>query len=67
MRPTSFIAPMCAMPTTTVVKTIGAISIFTSLMKPSPSGFIRRRVSGETNPKITPSAIATSTWKYRFE
>ena len=28
------------MPTTTVVKTIGAISILTSLMKPSPSGFI---------------------------
>ena len=40
MRPTSFMAPICAMPTTTVVKMIGAISIRTSLMKPSPSGRI---------------------------
>jgi hypothetical protein len=28
------------MPTTTVVKMIGAISILTNLMNPSPSGFI---------------------------
>ena len=47
MRPTSFIAPICAMPTTTVVKTIGAISIFTSLMNPSPSGFIAAALSGD--------------------
>ena len=63
MRPTSFIAPMCAMPTTTVVKTIGAISIFTSLMKPSPSGFIAAARSGETSPKRMPSAMPTRTWK----
>ena len=63
MRPTSFIAPMCAMPTTTVVKTIGAISIFTSLMKPSPSGFIAAARSGETRPKRMPSAMPTRTWK----
>ena len=49
MRPTSFISPMCAMPTTTVVKTIGAISIFTSLMNPSPSGLIAAALSGDTN------------------
>ena len=58
---------MCAMPTTTVVKTIGAISIFTSLMNPSPSGLIAAARSGETNPKMTPIAIATSTWTYRLE
>ena len=57
MRPTSFIAPMCAMPTTTVVKTIGAISIFTSLMKPSPSGFIAAARSGSRNPNRTPRAM----------
>ncbi len=58
---------MWAMPTTTVVKTIGAISIFTSLMKPSPSGFIAAACSGETKPKMTPTAMAISTWKYRLE
>ena len=55
------------MPTTTVVKTIGAISIFTSLMKPSPSGLMAAAFSGETTPNTTPIAIATSTWKYRLE
>ena len=50
IRPTSFIAPMCAMPTTTVEKMIGAISIFTSLMKPSPSGRMAAPCSGATNP-----------------
>ena len=58
---------MCAMPTTTVVNTIGAISIFTSLMKPSPSGFIAAARPGSRNPNTTPSAIAVSTWTYRFE
>ena len=45
---------MCAMPTTTVVKTIGAISILTSLMKPSPSGFIAAPYSGATKPRTAP-------------
>jgi hypothetical protein len=49
------------MPTTTVVKTMGAIIIFTSLMNPSPSGFIAAACSGETNPKITPSAMPART------
>ena len=62
MRPTCFISPMWAMPTTTVVNTIGAMSIFTSLMKPSPSGFISAARSGATNPKITPMAMPVSTW-----
>ena len=39
------------MPTTTVVNTIGAISIFTSLMNPSPSGLIAAACSGDTTPK----------------
>src|SRR5262245_59359796 len=67
IRPTSRIAPMCAMPTTTVVNTIGAIIIFTSLMNPSPSGRIAAAFSGATNPKNTPIAIATSTCTYRLE
>ena len=61
MRPTSRIAPMCAMPTTTVENTIGAISIFTSLMKPSPSGRIAAPFSGATNPRMMPAAMPIST------
>ena len=53
---------MWAMPTTTVEKTIGAISIFTSLMKPSPSGRIAAPFSGATKPKMMPAAMPTSTW-----
>ena len=52
---------MCAMPTTTVEKTIGAISIFTSLMKPSPSGRIAAPFSGATNPRMMPAAMPIST------
>ena len=63
MRPTSFISPMLAMPTAMVVKMIGAISIRTSLMKPSPSGRIAAPRSGHTTPTTTPRAIAASTWK----
>jgi hypothetical protein len=37
---------MPAMPMTTVQKMIGAIIIFISLMKASPSGFIALPVSG---------------------
>ena len=38
---------MPAMPTTTVQKMIGAMIIFISLMKPSPSGFMAAPVSGK--------------------
>src|SRR5262245_28956596 len=58
---------MWAMPTTTVVNTIGAIIIFTSLMNPSPSGRMAAACSGERKPKRTPIAIATSTCRYRLE
>ena len=55
------------MPTTTVVNTIGPISIFTSLMKPSPSGFIAAARAGSKKPNTAPMAIAVSTCTYRFE
>ena len=61
MRPTCFIAPICEMPTTTVVNTIGAISILTSLMNPSPSGFMAAARGGSRNPNRAPIAIAVST------
>jgi hypothetical protein len=54
---------MPAMPVTTVRKITGVMIILTSLMKPSPSGFIARPVSGHSQPTSTPSAIPTSTWK----
>src|SRR5437762_9855406 len=57
---------MWAMPATTVVNTIGAIIIRTSLMKPSPSGFIADARSGEANPNSTPRAMPARTWKYRL-
>ena len=62
MRPTSFISPMCAMPTTIVVKMIGAMSIRISLMNPSPSGRIAAPLSGQKMPTMTPSAMPTRTW-----
>ena len=49
---------MRAMPTTIVEKMIGAISIRTSLMKPSPSGRIAAPVSGRTTPRSTPASDA---------
>src|SRR6266542_1208188 len=54
------------MPVTTVVKTIGAISILTSLMKPSPSGFIFAPNAGKRCPTRAPRITATMTWKYRL-
>ena len=47
MRPSFFSSPIEAMPWTTVQKMIGAIIIFTSLMKPSPSGFSDLPKSGK--------------------
>ena len=46
MRPTSFMSPIFAMPTTTVPKMIGAIIIRISLMNASPSGFIAAPAPG---------------------
>ena len=51
------------MPVTTVVKTMGAISILMSLMKPSPSGFILAPVAGNAQPTNAPRITAQITWK----
>ena len=61
-RPTEARSRMPAMPVTMVRKMTGAMIIFTSLMKASPSGFIASPVSGAKWPSRTPAAIATSTW-----
>ena len=61
MRPTSFTSPICAMPTTTVVNTIGAIIILISLMNASPSGRMAAARSGERYPSSAAAAIATRT------
>ncbi len=52
---------MPAIPSTTVQKMIGAISIRISRMKPSPSGFSATPVSGAKCPMSTPITIASST------
>ena len=62
-RPNAFKSLMPAMPVTTVRKMTGVMIILTSLMKPSPSGFSARPVSGVSQPTSTPRAIATSTQK----
>ena len=64
MRPTCFMSPIFAMPTTTVPKMIGAIIIRISLMKASPSGFIASPVCGQKCPSTTPMMMAVMTWKY---
>ncbi len=50
------------MPCTTVQKMIGAIIIFTSLMKPSPSGLSDLPKSGKKQPIRMPRTTASSTW-----
>ena len=51
------------MPVTTVRKITGAMIIFTSLMKASPSGFSATPVSGAKWPISPPATIATSTYR----
>ena len=53
---------MPAMPVTMVRKITGAMIIFTSLMKPSPSGLSASPVAGQKWPMSTPARIAISTW-----
>ncbi len=65
-RPIFFKSPMPAMPETTVVKMIGAISILINLMKPSPSGRIVAPQPGFSQPSSTPSTMAASTCTYRW-
>ena len=56
-------SPAPAMPSTTVQKMIGLMSIFTSAMKPSPSGLRATPVSGDTAPMVPPMRMASSTQK----
>ncbi len=62
-RPTLRMSPAPAMPSTTVQKMIGAISILTSAMKPSPSGLSATPLSGDRAPMVPPTRMATSTQK----
>jgi hypothetical protein len=50
------------MPLTMVQKTIGAIIIFTSLTKPSPSGLSAAPNSGHQWPTAMPSTSPIRTW-----
>jgi hypothetical protein len=52
---------MPATPVATVRKITGAMIIFTSLMKASPSGFSEAPKSGQMWPIRAPAAMATST------
>jgi hypothetical protein len=61
VRPTFFISSVPAMPSTTVVKMIGAMIILMSLMKASPRGFMAAPHAGSATPNATPAAIAIST------
>ena len=57
---------MLAMPWTIVRKMIGVITIFTRLMKVSPSGLRAFPTSGATTPTTTPQVTATSTCTVRL-
>ncbi|SHT91780.1 Uncharacterised protein [Mycobacteroides abscessus subsp. abscessus] len=50
------------MPSTTVQKMIGAISILISLMKPSAKGRRSAPRPGHSQPMTTPATIATRSW-----
>jgi hypothetical protein len=50
------------MPTTTVQKMIGAISILISLMKPSARGLRSAPNPGHSHPTAMPATIATRSW-----
>ena len=54
------------MPTTTVAKMVGAITTLTSLMNRSASHFIFAPVSGANTPMAMPTAMPSSTQKYRW-
>ena len=62
MRPTSAVSVSLPMPTTTVMKMIGAIIMRTSLTNPSPNGCMATAMCGKKRPSSTPATIAISTW-----
>ena len=59
--PSFFMSPIEAMPCTTVQKIIGAIIIFTSLTKASPSGLRDLPISGKNAPMPMPNATPINT------
>ena len=65
-RPTVRRCVMPAMPVTMVRKITGAMIIFTSLMKASPSGLNCSAYWGSMWPSSTPATMATTTWKYSW-
>ncbi|BEK86415.1 hypothetical protein GCM10010198_01480 [Nocardia seriolae] len=60
IRPTDFKFPTCAIPSTTVQNTIGAITILISLMNPSPNGFRSVPSHGHILPTTIPATTAIS-------
>ena len=54
-------SPTLATPVTTVQKTMGAITIRISLMKPSPRGFILAAPDGSMKPNATPKTMPART------
>jgi len=62
-RPACLRSFMPAMPTTTVVKTIGPMSILMRFTNPSPSGFMAMPHPGRSHPRRTPRPMATRTWR----
>ncbi len=65
-RPTLRMSLMPAMPVAMVRKITGAMIIFTSLMKASPSGFMLAPMSGQKWPSRMPMAMAARTWAYMW-
>ena len=63
-RPTAAISRMPAIPVTSVRKITGAMIIFTSLIKPSPSGFSDSPTWGQKWPTKVPSVMAGSTSRH---
>src|SRR5215218_2603096 len=57
---------MIAMPSVTVRKITGAITIRTRFTKVSPTGLIPLATPGANNPSTTPRLMATSTWTVRL-
>src|ERR1051325_8678937 len=57
---------MFAIPRTIVRKMIGPMTIFTRLMKTSPSGFMALAVSGAMTPRRMPRAMAIKTRTVRL-
>ncbi len=62
IRPTLFMSPTCAMPTTTVQKMTGATIILIRLMNMSPKILQPTAMSGATTPSAMPRAMPSRTW-----